>query len=317
MKKMSILALVLDCALAGAAFGQQRVFKWFPANDESVRLDPADYHSGRVFSPNPQGGSIQIDIQSQKPVTVAMVDPATWTQAMQHPGAIADLPYLCLQEHVVKTTYVCNPGPGAVALIIHDERNSVDPAVLSGLDAALNSNEKVDRAIGVGLGAVLTGPGSVTRHFVSPNDVHVQYYRWLCFENCYQPEFQWVSQVKEKYQLTSFLKVYGGLTPERDGEKVSVRIKSPVPMAVAIMPSKIAVQLHGKPDMFESALAQSSCQQRGVQSSTLECTFNVADGLQSLVVVPESTSRIPGRKKAEIEVVALKCVANCTTPPGK
>src|SRR5467141_5129515 len=67
-------------------------------------------------------------------------------------------------------------------------------------------------------------------------DVHVQYFRWLCMENCVQPEFRWTWQVKEKYQLTSFLKVYGGFTPDHDGSQVSIKIKSPVPMVVAMLP---------------------------------------------------------------------------------
>ena len=161
------------------------------------------------------------------------------------------------------------------------------------------------------MATVLTGSGSATHHFVSPNDVHIQYYRWVCIENCIQPEYQWIRQFKEKYDLTSFTKVYGGLQPEHDGEKVSVKIKSPVPMAVAILPSKVADQLHAQPDAFETALQQNACQQRGVQSLTFECTFNVADGPQSLIVVPEAGQKIP-HKKAEIDVFSLKCVANCT-----
>jgi hypothetical protein len=317
MKAISAFALLFCFALAGPASGQQRVFQWTPSSDESVRLDPANYYSGFVFAANPGGGNIQVGIESQQPVTIAMVRPDEWNQAMQHPEALASVHYLCLEEHVVKTTYVCNPGPDSVALLIHDERNSLDRAVFAGLGAALNPHDKVDRAVGVGLATVLTGQGSVTRRFAAPNDVHVQYYRWQCVENCIQPEFQWIRQVKEKYNLTSFLKVYGGLTPERDGEKVSVKIKSPVPMAVAILPSKTADQLHAKPETFESALGQSSCQQRGVQSVTFECAFNISDGPQSLVVVPESGEAVPNHKKAEIEMLAVKCVANCAVATSK
>lgn len=312
MKATRVFVLFFSCALAGPAFGQQKVFQWTPANSESVRLDPANYYSGFVFAANPYGGSIQIGIESQQPVTIAMAHPDEWNQAMQHPETLSSVHYLCTEEHVVKTTYVCNPGPDSVVLIIHDERNSVDRAVFAGLGAALDPHDKVDRAIDVGLATILTGQGSATRHFVSPNDVQVQYYRWTCVENCHPPEFQWVRQFKEKYELTSFTKVYGGLLPERDGEKVSVRIKSPVPMAVAILPAKVADQLHAKPDALEAALQQNSCQQRGVQSLTFECTFNVADGPQSLVVVPEAGQDVPHHKKAEVEVFSSKCVANCT-----
>lgn len=110
------------------------------------------------------------------------------------------------------------------------------------------------------------------------------------------------------------MKVYGGYAPDRDGEMVSIKIKAPVPMLVAVVPSSVANQLHGKPDMLESALEKTSCQQRGVQSQTFQCTFNAADGPQSLIVVPETGEKVP-HKKAEVEFFASKCVANCTFPP--
>ena len=124
------------------------------------------------------------------------------------------------------------------------------------------------------------------------------------------------AEVKEKYELTKILKSYGGLVPDHDGAQLSIRVKSPVPMAVAVLPSPIAGQLYGKPETFESAVANCSCQQRGVQSSTLQCTFKVADGPQSLVLVPEAGVNIPNHKKAEIKVQAVKCADNCAALPG-
>jgi hypothetical protein len=130
-------------------------------------------------------------------------------------------------------------------------------------------------------------------------------------ENCVQPEFQWISQVKEKYELTSFLKVYGGFAPDHDGDPVSIRIKSPVPMVVAMLPSQIANQLHERPEALESALEKNNCQQRGVQSQEFQCTFNVGDGPQSLIVAPEAGVNVPHHKKAEVQMQVVKCVANC------
>ena len=316
IKMLGMLAFLLTCALAGPSFGQQRVFNWLPANDETVLLDPANYHTARTYHPGPNGGNIHVDIKSQKPVTIFLTSAEEWNEALQHPEAIVRLRQLCLREHVIETTYLCDLPPEPMTLIVRDERNSLDRAVFAGLGAVLDPHDKVDRAIGVGIATVLTGQGPVTRRFVSPNDVHIQYYRWDCVENCIQPEFQWIRQVKEKYELTSFLKVYGGYRPGHDGEQVSVKIKSPVPMVVAMLPSNVADQLHGKPDTLESALEKNSCQQRGVQSLQFQCTFNVADGPQSLIVVPESTSSVP-HKKAEIEFLAAKCVANCAPPTLK
>jgi len=85
-------------------------------------------------------------------------------------------------------------------------------------------------------------------------------------------------------------------------------------MLVAVLPSSVANQLHGKPEMLEPALEKTPCQQRGVQSQTFQCTFNAADGPQSLIVVPEDIDKVP-HKKAEVEFFASKCVANCALAP--
>jgi hypothetical protein len=312
MRTTHFLGLFLALAGAASASGQEKVFDWQQANDESVRLDPANYHTGRTYRPGPQGGNIHLEIEAQQPVTIALVDAEAWNDALQHPEAIQRLNYVCLREHVVKTTYLCDLPAEPMTLIVRDERNSPDRAIFAGLGAVLNSNDKVEHAVSVGIATVMTGQGPVTRTFKSPNDLHIQYFRWACVSNCFPPEIHWLRQAKEKYELTSFLKVYGGYTPQRDGEQISVQIKSPVPMLVAILPSSVADQLHEMPEMLEPALAKNSCQQRGVQSQSFECTFNVADGPQSLVVVPESGAAIPGHKKAEIEMLAAKCVANCT-----
>jgi hypothetical protein len=305
-----LFAFLLMSACCGTAAGQGRVFNWLPANDESVRLDPANYHTGRTYHPSTNGANNHVDIKSEKPVTIFMAPAEEWNAVLQDPRAISQLHQLCVREHVVETTYVCDMPAQPLTLVVHDERNSLDPAVFAGLGAVLDRNDKADRAIGEGIAAVLTGQGSMTRRFVSPNDVHIQYYRWDCVENCIQPEIVWTQQVKEKYQLSPFLKIYGGFAADHDREQVSIKIKAPVPMLVAMLPSAIANQLHAKPDMLESALEKSACQQRGVQSLQFECKFDVNDGPQSLIVVPEEAASVP-KKKAEIEMLAARCVANC------
>jgi hypothetical protein len=305
-----LFVVLLLCAVPRPSFGQDRVFNWLPANDESVRLDPANYHTGRTYHPGANGGNIHVEIKAERPITIFLTGAEDWTQALQHPEGLRHLRQLCLREHVMETTYLCDLPAEAMTLVIRDERNNPDAAIFAGLGAVLDPNDKTQRAVGVGIATVLAGQGSASRRFTAPNDVHIQYFRWDCIENCIQPEFQWTRQVKEKYDLTSFLKVYGGFTPDHDGEQVSIKIKSPVPMVVAMLPSQVANQLHAQPETFESALAKNSCQQRGVQSLQFECKFNVADGPQSLIVVPESTERVP-HKKAEIEMLAARCVANC------
>ena len=321
-----ILTILLICASAAPSFAQQpdRIFNWLPANDESVRLDPAFYHTARTYRPNAPGQSNHVDIRAQKPVTIFMTPAGDWNQALQHPESISGLRRFCLREHVVETTYVCDLPVEPMTLVIQDERYNPDAAVFAGLGVVLDANNldpnnRVERAVGAGITgitAILKERESAKRQFKAPNDVHIQYYRWDCVENCVQPEYQWTWQVKEKYQLTSFLKVYGGFTPDHDSTQVSIKIKSPVPMVVALLPSDIANQLHAKPEMFETALEKNPCQQRGVQSLEFQCTFNLGDGPQSLIVAPESTDRVP-HKKAEIEMQFVKCIANCVMLESK
>ncbi len=313
----TVFAPLLAGVLAVSASGQDKVFNWIPANAESVRLDPGDYHAGHVYRPGRSGGDMHVDIESQKPVTIALVPETQWNAAMQNPESFGGLSFMCMQEHVTKTTYTCHIPPQAMVLVVRDDRNDPDRAVHAGVAAAVRTGDRlIDRAARVGLGTVLTGSGSVTRRFTSPNDLHIQYYSWLCVENCDQPEFRWFLKAKEKYELTPFVKVYGGIFPERDGQQISVKIKSPVPMAVAVLPSLVANQLHQKPEMFEEVLASSSCQQRGVQSLTWQCPLNADDGAVSLVVAPEQSSRVP-KKKAEIEVFVTECVQHCTPKPAQ
>ena len=317
-KPALLLAFLSLSTFSGRCYSQQqRVFNWLPGNDETVRLDPANYHTGQTYHSSGDGGNMQVDIKAEKPITIFLTPAAAWNEALQHPEAIANLRQLCLREHVVETRFACFVPPEPMTLVIHDERSSPDSAVFAGLGAVLDPHDKTQRAVGIGIATMLAGHDSATRRFASPNDVDVQYYRWECVENCIQPEFQWTQEVKEKYDLTSFLKVYGGFAPDHDGEQVSIKIKSPIPMMVAMVPSQIAGELHMKPETLDSALEKNSCQQRGVQSLRFECTFNLSDGPQSLIVVPEAGANVPNHKKAEVEMLAAKCVANCSLAENK
>jgi hypothetical protein len=298
LKRRSLLAVALTCGLTFGSVrtlgAQESTFDWLAANDESVRLDPADYHTGRVFKPGDQSGNVHVDIEAQEPVTVEMAPAEEWSEALRHPELLPRVNFRCLREHVTKTTYVCNVAPGhPMTLVLRDERNS-------------------DQTMVTAFGASLTDHGTV-REFVSPNDIHIQYYRWACVENCSPPKYQWITELKEAYDLTPSAKIYAGITAERDGEPFSVKINSPVPMTVALVPSRVADELPGKAGSLDSALSSRSCVERSVRSAAFECTFDLADGPQSFVAVPEAGSTLPSNKKAEVEVSASKCVANCLT----
>src|SRR4029077_17312605 len=280
-----LLAFTLMCELslgwARAWAAQESTFDWRTANDETVRLDPADFHMGRVFEPSEEAGNVHVDIDAQEPVTVEMAPAEQWSEAIRHPELLARVSFRCIREHITQATYVCKVPPGrAMTLVLRDERTS-------------------DRTTVTALGTALTDHGTV-REFISPNDIHIQYYRWACVENCKPPTYQWITELKETYELTPALKVYDGITAERDGEPFSVKIHSPVPLTVAIVPSRATGELRAKPDSLDSALNSRSCVQKSVRSAAFECTFDLADGPQSLVAVPGSPSQLPPNKKAEV-----------------
>lgn len=286
MKNVLIFGLLL-CASVSFAFGQDRVFDWTAANAETLQLVAAEYQTGRVYRPGPEGGNIHVDIDSEKPITIALTPFDEWNAALQNPEQMSRIEWRCLDRHVVSATYTCELLPNRpMVLVLRDERN--DQVPLTAVDIILGRN---------------------ARPFLPANDVHIQYYSWTCVDHCLQPEFQWVRLVKEKYQVSSTPKIYSLLTPERDGQPLSVKIKSASPMVIAVMSSQLADKVYDSPGMLASALSNTSCKQRGVQSMNFDCTFNLADGPQSLIVMPDGPQI--SHKKAEIELQTVKCVGNC------
>ena len=287
MKRLYWLGAAL-LTLASLATAQDKVFDWVHASDEAAQLDPMDYHAGRVYRPAPGGGNMHIDIEAKLPVTLSMAPSDQWDAYQQHPELPPHLEFICTREHVTTTTYECHlPDGRPMVLLIRDERVP-------------------DRAIVQSIVAVI---GHGARQFVSPNDLKITYYRWDCVQNCIQPEFGWSVLVKEKYELSSTPKIYSLLSPDRDQQPVWIRIKAPVPMTVALLPSAIADKIYDNPSSLSEALESTSCKQRGVQSLSFDCKVNLADGRQSLVVLPEP-GKLP-HKKAEIEMQANQCNANC------
>src|SRR5205807_4444169 len=108
MRNLCALALLL-CSFVASSSAQGRIFDWTRANEETVQMDPADYHTGRVYRPAPGGGNMHVDIEARRePVTIAMTWADEWNNAQQHPEMFANLSFLCVQQHVVSTTYECH-----------------------------------------------------------------------------------------------------------------------------------------------------------------------------------------------------------------
>jgi len=211
-----------------------------------------------------------------------------WNAAMQHPDAPVNFSFLCVREHVTSTTYECHlPSERPMIITFHDERRPEKPVITT-------------------IGVIL-GPGA--RQFMSPNDLHIQYYSWNCVDNCILPEFHWRRILNEKYEVTPAPKVYSLMTPDHDDQKLSVKIKSPIPLTVALLPSHLADQVYDKTVSLTDALNQTGCKERGVQSMSFNCSFNVANGTQTLLILPDIT--FSGKKKANVEVNTVKCVEHC------
>ena len=289
MRKSYFFAALLLSAFATISTPQDnRVFDWTPANAETIPMEPASWHGARIYQAAAGGGNMHVAIEARYPVTIIMAWADEWNSAMQHPDAPANINFFCMREHVTSTIYECHlPSERPMIITFRDERKPEKPVVSA-------------------IGAIL-GPG--VRQFISPNDLHIQYYNWSCVNNCVQPCFGWRRILNEKYDETPAPKVYSLMTPDHDGQELKVKIKSPLPLTVELLPSHLADQVYDKSVTLTEALDQTGCKERGVQSMTFNCSFNVANGSQTLFILPDIS--FSGHKKANVEVETVKCVDHC------
>ena len=84
MRHAVIIAAVL-CTFGTLTFAQDRVVEWTPANSETILLEPASLHAGRIYHPAVGGGDMHVQIDSRYSVTVAMAWADEWNAAMQNP----------------------------------------------------------------------------------------------------------------------------------------------------------------------------------------------------------------------------------------
>ena len=75
-----VLAIFLTCAFSSLSLAQvpPRVFDWVPSHDESVRLDPANYHTGETYHVGLYAAKNHVDIRAQLPVTIFMTPVDAW-----------------------------------------------------------------------------------------------------------------------------------------------------------------------------------------------------------------------------------------------
>src|SRR6202521_457415 len=152
MRNFSIFATLLLCVFAVNSYAQD--LYWRAADSETIPLEPASLHAGRVFHPAVGGGGMHVQIDSRYPVTVAMAWADEWNAAMR-PGAPANFSFLCVKEHVTSAIYECHlPSDRPMIITFRDERRPERPALAT-------------------IGVIL-GPGA--RQFFPANDLHIQYF---------------------------------------------------------------------------------------------------------------------------------------------
>ncbi len=88
MKNFFIFAMLLFYAFAANSYAQNPIV-WTAADSETIPLEPASLHAGRVYHPAVGGGDMHVQVDSRFPVTVAMAWADEWNAAMR-PGAPAN-----------------------------------------------------------------------------------------------------------------------------------------------------------------------------------------------------------------------------------
>ncbi len=289
------------------ACAQQKVFNWVAGGEEQIRLQPGMYYAVGPFAFQADfqhAGVIKLTMHSAKPVFVGVVPQQAWNYVVQNPQTVAGLQYFCLKENVLQIEYDCpglNTFDSPFVVVVHDLTDpnaQLGQILLGGLGLYLRSKKLVEQAASA-------GPTS--------NDVSITNYAWKCVQNCDLPVFRWREVVKEKFPIMRVTKSYGPFKPERNGDVMRISLNSPVPMAFATVSPEEATMVREKPELFNSIVAKSKCQQRAAQKMNLTCTFSMSDGPQEIVLLPESGVSIPSNKKASFSVSLPRCVENCNT----
>jgi hypothetical protein len=293
MRATKFLVFCVLALSAATSAAQQKSYDWIAQSPNSFRIGPG-YHSG-VAVYNPHGWEaihVRLDIAARHPVSVGVVRLEDWNNAVHNPEQLARLDYACLTEGVTHISYSCNfyASYTSRVVVVRDVRGTERPVV-------------------TGAAAPFVRYG-VNELFA--NDVQVTPYNWGCVSYCDlpdPPQFAWVDVRKEKFEVTAALKSYGPFTAERDDEKMRVRVKSPFPVTAALVSASQADELYAHPEQAREILSKSACKQYGVQSSTFDCTLQKEDGAVQVVLLPEVA--ITKKKKAEITISEVQCVANC------
>ncbi|MGH9501981.1 MAG: hypothetical protein ACRD20_03935 [Terriglobales bacterium] len=283
----------------------QKTYGWVPQGTDTYRLGPGAYNGIAQFSPQGwEAMRIRMDISARSPIMIGVATLQDWNNAVQDAELLRKLNYACVSTNVTRLNFSCDFYASNIArvVVVRDMR----------------SWEHRDRGDHMGHmeRPMVSGVGVPLAHMAYDsflaNEIRITPLHWGCTAYCDLPDpprFAWVRLRKEKYEITSAMKSYGPFTPEKDGDKVRIQVKTPFPMTVALVPSPLADELYDSRDHAHEILSKTSCKQYGVQKTTFDCTLQLSDGPQQLVLLPEV--EIAKKKKAEVEISTVKCVANC------
>lgn len=302
------LLIVLACLASAGA--QQKEYGWVPQGADTFRIGPGAYNGIAVFNPHGwEAIRIRLDIDAREPVMIGVVPLDDWNKAVQNRELLQSLNYACLTQGVTRLNFSCDfyAGPTSRVVVVRDLRR------WEHRDRNRDRDRDGDRdrdwpQVG-GVGAPLAR--MAYEGFIA-NEIRVVPFHWGCTANCDLPDpprFGWVDLRREKYEITESLKSYGPFTPEKNDDTIRIHVKTPFPMTVALVPSSLVDELYAHREQAREVLSKTSCKQYGVQKTTFDCKLQVRDGPQQVVLLPEVEIR--KKKKAEIEISTVKCVANC------
>jgi hypothetical protein len=306
MRCKYVVTLWMLFAFLALSHAQQKQYGWIPQGADTFRMPPGAYNGIAVFNPHGwEAIRIRLDIDAREPVMIGVVPLDDWNKAVQNRELLRSLNYACLTQGVTRLSFSCDFYSSYTSRVVvvrdmrrweHGERDR-------------DGDRDRDWPQVAGVGAPLA---RMAYDGFFANEIHVVPFHWGCTENCDLPDpprFGWVDLRREKYEITSSMKSYGPFTPEKNDDKIRIYVKTPFPMTVAVVPSSLVDELYARRDAAQEILAKTSCKQYGVQKTSFDCTLQMSDGPQQVVLLPEV--EITKKKKAEIEISTVKCVANC------
>lgn len=309
MRRTYLTAFFVLLASLATCFAQQKQYGWVPDGSNTFRMKPGAYNGIAVFQPHGwEAIRIRMDIDAREPVMIGVVPLDDWNKAVQNRDLLRNLNYACPMQAVTRVNFSCdfsmNFTPRVV--VVRDMRRREH---WEHRDRDRDRDRDDDQPIVTGVGVPMA---RMAFDGYLANEIHVTPYHWGCTEYCDLPDppvFGWVNLRKEKFEITSEMKSYGPFTSGKKDDKIRIYVKTPFPMTVALVPSATVDDLYAHKDQAREILSRTACKQYGVQKTTFDCTLQISDGPQQVVLLPEV--EINKKKKAQIEISTVKCVANC------